>query len=366
MTRHRLEALLPPGAVPRPLAYGRLPTPLQYRPDLGADLGVRVLVKREDLLDDLASGHKARKLAHAVARARRRGADTLVTGGSLPSGQCVAVAAFARRYGLRSHLVYSGDQQVRPHRPNGAYLLALLLADEVTWHERTPWQRNAELLRAACAEEARRGGRPFAVPPGVTVWPGLLGSVELGLELADQLGTGADVVPGPIHLVAPAGSGGTCLGLAVAARLLGLPWRVHGICVGGSRTSVTAEVAALRRQAVRRLGRQNLTDTPVEVHADWLGAGYDRPTAAELRVLAEAVRRYRLPLDPTYMLRAFLGLLGLVRAGTIPRGALVVLVHTGGNLGLFAGCPALNDWLGETFAAHLAEPRPPAAVPNDH
>ncbi|EFL19356.1 predicted protein [Streptomyces sp. C] len=355
---------------------GRTPTPLEARPDLSARLGPEVLLKREDLLDDLGGGHKVRKLDYVVADALRQGATALVTGGSLPSGQCVAVAAAARRHGLEPVLVYSGDEQRRPSHPQGSYLLALMLATEVVWHERTPWSRNAELLADACRKAAARGLVPYPVPPGITTWPGLLGSVGLGLELADQLGTGAGEAPGvrpdpahgrrEVHVVAPAGSGATCLGLALAARLLGLRWQVHGVCIGGGRAAVEAEIDALRQEAARRLGRPDLADpaaAPVHVHDQWLAAGYDRPSEAELSAMAEAVGDHGLLLDPTYMLKAFLGLRGLAASGAIPPAARAVLVHTGGSLGLFGSSPALRSWSRERFAPFLA-PAAPDGVPD--
>ncbi|MFD0375757.1 1-aminocyclopropane-1-carboxylate deaminase/D-cysteine desulfhydrase [Streptomyces sp. NPDC127112] len=375
MTHRQLARLLPYADLPRPLCGGRTPTPLEARPDLSARLGPEVFLKREDLLDDLGGGHKVRKLDYVVADALRQGATALVTGGSLPSGQCVAVAAAARRHGLQSVLVYSGDEQRRPSHPQGSYLLALMLATEVVWHERTPWSRNAELLADACRRAAARGLVPYPIPPGITTWPGLLGSVGLGLELADQLGAGSagalGVRPGPahgqreVHVVVPAGSGATCLGLALAARLLGLRWKVHGVCIGGGRAAVEAEIEDLRREAARRLDRPDLADpavAPVHVHDQWLAAGYDRPSEAELSAMAEAVGDHGLLLDPTYMLKAFLGLRGLAASGEIPPAARAVLVHTGGSLGLFGSSSALRSWSRERFAPFLA-PATPDGVP---
>jgi len=49
-------------------------------------------------------------------------------------------------------------------------------------------------------------------------------------------------------------------------------------------------------------------------------------------------------LDPNYMLKTFLGMQQLIRAGTIPNGARVVLVHTGGSFGIFGDAPELRVW----------------------
>ena len=37
---------------------------------------------------------------------------------------------------------------------------------------------------------------------------------------------------GEVNIVLPFGSGGTCLGLHVAADILGLSWNIYGMCIG--------------------------------------------------------------------------------------------------------------------------------------
>jgi 1-aminocyclopropane-1-carboxylate deaminase/D-cysteine desulfhydrase-like pyridoxal-dependent ACC family enzyme len=321
-------------AIARPLpdyVAQRLPTALEERPDLGDPLGVELLLKREDRLDDLGGGHKVRKLAHVVQDALARDADVLVTPGSVPSSQCVAVAAAARRHGLRAHLIYCGDHQKPPSTPSGSYLLAQLLEPSITWMEYVPWSRWQACVEAVVAREREGGARPYVVEPGISAWPGVLGSVELGLELDAQLHH--DAVP--TWIVAPAGSGGTCVGIALAGRLRGRDWRVVGVCIGESQASVERQALQLRREAARSLGEPELEQTKVTFFDGALGAGYDMPTAQEQEATRDALQRHGLVLDPTYMVKAWRGLHALAAAAAIPRGARVVLVHTGGHHGIF-------------------------------
>ena len=65
------------GAVPRvDLAW--LPTPLQEMPRLSARLGVRLLMKRDDLTGLAFGGNKARSLEFRLAEALGAGADAIV------------------------------------------------------------------------------------------------------------------------------------------------------------------------------------------------------------------------------------------------------------------------------------------------
>src|SRR4051812_37056075 len=73
-----------------------------------SDLGVDLWAKREDLIDGIGSGHKARKLKYIIEDAVINGATVLMTAASPPSGQAVAMTAAANSAGLRSHIVYCG------------------------------------------------------------------------------------------------------------------------------------------------------------------------------------------------------------------------------------------------------------------
>ncbi|MCY0933936.1 1-aminocyclopropane-1-carboxylate deaminase/D-cysteine desulfhydrase [Streptomyces sp. H34-S4] len=357
MTYKSLSDVLPHLRLPSPRARGRVPTPLDEHEGISRDLGARVLIKREDLIDDLGGGHKARKLAYVAEEAVARGADVLVTGGSVPSGQCVAVAATARGLGIAAHLVYCGDNQRKPARPQGSYLLALLLGHRVTWYERTAWARIDELLAEAAAKESAEGRIPHIIPPGLHTWPGILGSIDLGLELAAQLARTPDGAFG-VQVVAPCGSGTTALGLSIASHLLGLGWTVHGIRIGGSAEGVRAGITALRADTARRTGDSRVLGAEVVIHDSALGEGYDHPTDAQISLMHDLLMRHQLVFDPNYMVKTFDGLRIGLRSGAVPRTGRVVLVHTGGNLGIHGDSPQLQDWyrwqLGPSLAPDLS------------
>ena len=66
-------------SVPRvPLVLG--PTPLHPAPRLSSELGVPVLLKRDDLAGVGLGGNKLRGLEYILADLRERGCDSLVTG----------------------------------------------------------------------------------------------------------------------------------------------------------------------------------------------------------------------------------------------------------------------------------------------
>jgi 1-aminocyclopropane-1-carboxylate deaminase/D-cysteine desulfhydrase-like pyridoxal-dependent ACC family enzyme len=302
---------------------------LEVHPKIGAQLNVTFLLKREDTIDTLGCGHKARKLSYIVAAALEVGASVLVTAGSVPSNQCLAVAAAARGNGLRAHLLYTGDHQVRPPVPPPVYALTAGLGPTITWRERRPWAYVESDLQQLVDGEIERGERPYQILPGASEWPGILGSLELGLELfrqAAELGVTIDAV------VAPAGSTGTCTGLALAARLLGASWRTLGICIGGDREGAETASKLILSAFLSRAGNPPL-NLELEFYDGALGAGYDRSRPDEVHMMLSALQEHNLLLDPNYLVKTYIGVQKLIRRGTIRPGSIVAFIHTGGQLG---------------------------------
>jgi len=334
----------------KPVKWGKIPTPLELRTDIGKDLGVELYIKREDMIDDLGSGHKVRKLEYIIADALKQKSSMLITAGSLQSNQCRSVAIAGKLFGLKVHLVYSGDQQVRPSIPMGNYLLAAIFNSKITWYEKTPWKLVNTLVDTVYQKEILAGEHPYVIPPGASSWPGLLGSIALGYELASQIrGMGIS----PEFIVAPAGSCGTCVGVKIASSLLGLNWRVLGICIAGSAQEAEAEQSLLLQEAYTQTGLSDILQYRAEYCDDAPRGGYDMHLAEELDTMLDVIVRYQLLFDPNYMLRTYRGLQYLIRSGKIEQGKKVVLLHTGGQFGVFASTPTLINYWKEKLSTVL-------------
>jgi len=222
--------------------HPRLPSPLQeVGDDRFARHGVRLLLKRDDLIHPELIGNKWRKLAPNLERAAGR---TLLTFGGAYSNHLRATAAAGRLLGLPTVGVVRGDELAgRPLNPS----LARCAADGMRLHfvDRATYRRKADadtltaVLRAAGAEDA------YVVPEGGSNAAAVRGCRALGEELRDR----ADVV------VLACGTGGTLAGLAAGlapgARALGIPVLKGGFLDG--------EIRALQEEAfggTRGRGRQ--------------------------------------------------------------------------------------------------------------
>ncbi|MEV5956619.1 pyridoxal-phosphate dependent enzyme [Streptomyces sp. NPDC051987] len=283
----------------------RLPSPLQEVADDRFDRhGVRLLLKRDDLIHPELIGNKWRKLVPNIEAAAGR---TVLTFGGAYSNHLRATAAAGRLLGFPTVGVVRGEElAARPLNPS----LARCAADGMRLHfvDRATYRRKAEpevlagLLLAAGAEGA------YVVPEGGSNAAAVRGCRALGAELRGR----ADVV------AIACGTGGTLAGLAAG---LGAEQRALGVPVlrGGF---LTAEIRRLQEEAFGgRRGRWSLDE---RFHF----GGYGR-TAPELDAFAaDFEERHGVAVERLYVAKLLYGLAELAREGGLGRDATVAAVLT--------------------------------------
>lgn len=330
------------------------PTPLQELPRLSAQLGVRVLLKREDMTGLALGGNKARKLDHLLPPLLAAGVDCLVTGAFFQSNWCTAAAAAARRAGLDTFLVKRTPPGYAPETLQGNHLLHVLLGATIE----TAGLGEDEPAKQAILERLRREGRrPALVSVGGNGPHGVFAYAVAFREILDQAAA-RGVRPG--HVFVASGSGGTHAGLLLGARLLAPEVRVVGITTGSrTRERATAELRAHMQEADARfgLGACSGSDADILVEPDY-AVGYGTVTPAKLEAMELLARLEGVVLDPVYTSTAAAALIGQCRRGLVAPGETVVLVHTGGQAALFAYDAPL--------AAHLRGQALPWTVPPWH
>lgn len=342
------------------------PTPLVEAPRLSAELGVRTLIKRDDLSEVGLGGNKLRKLEFLIGDALDSGCDTMVTFGALQSNHARQSAAACARHGLDCHLLLT---ETVPRSDDLYTSGGNLLLDEL--FGATIWRSDGSddsLIEAIAALEThleRSGATPRWVPPGGSEPLGSLGYVAAAVELAEQCDA-AGVTP--IEVVVASASGGTQAGLVCGLGALMPLTTVHGVGVYAPAEATIETVTLLEAELGGLLGMDGAEPANIRVDGSQLGAGYGMPTAASREATALFARTEGIVLDPVYTAKAAAGLIERCRSGAIAKtgpGATdsgepgsggggsgragdadteptVVFVHTGGAPGLFAyGADAL-------------------------
>jgi D-cysteine desulfhydrase len=320
---------------PSHVPLARLPTPLEASPRLGAELGLELLYKRDDLTGLELSGNKARKLEFLVADAERSGADTLVTCGGVQSNHCRATAFAAARRGLGAVVLLRVPDPSSPPAPEANALLDRLAGAEVRFVSHAEYRRRAELMEGVASELRAVGRRPYVIPEGGSNALGSLGYVLAMAELRAQLPD--DWRTGPTVLAYAAGSGGTGAGIEMGLRLLG--WRearAVGFAVCNDATYFRATIAAICGDARSRWPElPEIGAEEIAIDDGFVGPGYAQATEGGLALIRRAAALDGVLLDPVYTGKAALGLATRAREpGRLPA-RRVVLLHSGGAFGIF-------------------------------
>ncbi|MEU1403432.1 pyridoxal-phosphate dependent enzyme [Streptomyces sp. NPDC005728] len=284
----------------------RLPSPLQeVRDDRFGRHGLRLLLKRDDLIHPELIGNKWRKLVPNLEAARGR---ALVTFGGAYSNHLRATAAAGRLLGLQTTGVVRGQELAgRPLNPSLSRCVAdgmrLHFVDRSTYRHKSEPETLAAILRAAGAEEA------YVVPEGGSNAEAVRGCRALGAELRGR----ADVV------AVACGTGGTLAGLAgglaAGQRALGVP-----VLKGGF---LEDDIQALQERAFgARTGAWSLDD---RFHF----GGYARTTPALDTFAEDFEQRHGLPVERLYVAKLLYGLVALAEEGGFVPGTTVAAVITG-------------------------------------
>lgn len=307
-------------------------TALEQCDYITSECGVPVWVKREDTLDVYGSGHKLRRLKHLIPTMMENQVDTLVTIGSLQSNQTKSVAYIAKRLGMESHILYGGDNPIDPSDCSSNYQVTKSLCDQIHWKNGVPWNDLPTQALELCQHLGRDGKRAMFVVPGIGNADALNGSIELGLELYGQL----PPIPGKAtEIFVCAGSGGSSLGLSIAAQLLGANWNIHGICIGENSSQLQNRVEAQLDRWASSKGRSFHLDN-LTFHDTYTNGGYGRHTMEDIETSRNIFKKEGIFLDMTYMFKTFNGMKGILSERK-KDDSLAVLLHSGGTGDFFNG-----------------------------
>ncbi|MFD7559883.1 1-aminocyclopropane-1-carboxylate deaminase/D-cysteine desulfhydrase [Streptomyces sp. NPDC059835] len=287
----------------------RPPSPLQeVRDDRFERHGVRLLLKRDDLVHPELPGNKWRKLAPNLRAALEAGHGTLATFGGAYSNHLRATAAAGRLLGVRTVGIVRGDELAgRPLNES----LARCAADGMRLHfvTRSEYRLKAEPeVSARLVAEAGASGA-YVVPEGGSNALALHGCAELGRELRGA----ADVV------AVACGTGGTLAGLAAGLdpeqRALGVP-----VLAGGF---LGAEIRSLQAAA---FGGPAGDWSLAEGHDH---GGYARVPSALESFAADFEHRHGLPVERIYVAKLLWALTTLTNSAAVPPGRTVAAIITG-------------------------------------
>ncbi|ADD41591.1 1-aminocyclopropane-1-carboxylate deaminase/D-cysteine desulfhydrase [Stackebrandtia nassauensis] len=283
-----------------------LPSPVvELRDERLERHGVRVLVKRDDLIHPDVPGNKWRKLKYNLEVARERGFATLLTFGGAYSNHVRAVAAAGRALGFATVGVIRGEERL-PLNPSLEF--AVRQGMRLTYMDRTTYRRKTDADVVAGLRE--RFGEFYLIPEG--------GSNALAVKGCAELPGEIDV---DYDLVCCAsGTGGTLAGIAA-----GLPdgKRALGFQVLKGGDFLSEEVRRLQREAYGNVGDN------WSINADFHFGGYAKRTPELLAFIDDFRARHGIELDRIYTAKMMCGTFRLVETKQIPAGTTAIAIIAG-------------------------------------
>jgi len=270
-----------------------------------ARAGVRLLLKRDDLINPDVPGNKWRKLKYNLAEAERRGHRTLLTFGGAYSNHIRAAAAAGEAFGFATIGVIRGEQ----HLPlNDSLAYAVRHGMQLTYLDRGTYRQKHD--PGVIARLRRTFGGFYLVPEGGSNGLGVRGCAEIPGEIPDDF----DVI------CCPCGTGGTLAGIALGLR----PRQgAVGFSVLKNGAFLADKVIRLQREAAgHNAGRW-------DIELGYNFGGYAKTTPELTKFAADFERRHGLSLDRTYTAKMMYGIMDLTRSRFFTSGSTVIAVITG-------------------------------------
>jgi 1-aminocyclopropane-1-carboxylate deaminase len=283
-----------------------LPSPVEVLDDERlAAAGVRVLLKRDDLIHPDLPGNKWRKLKYNLEAPQAAGASRLLTFGGAYSNHIRAVAAAGSLFGFETVGVIRGEA----HDPlNPSLRFAVDHGMRLTYLDRETYRRKTESTVIDGLRD--QFGDFYLVPEGGSNALAVRGCIELVEEIAEDF----DVI------CCAVGTGGTLAGIAAG---LAPHQRAIGFSSLKGGNFLSDDVAALQRAALGRVTENWGIETGYHF------GGYAKSKPELVAFVDDVEARHGLRLDWVYVAKMMYGVYDLVERGRFAAGTRIVAVITG-------------------------------------
>lgn len=301
-------------------AWTKVTTPLQplHHP-LFAEYGIAVWIKRDDLNHPSVQGNKWHKLKHNLQAASAAGHTALLTFGGAYSNHIAATAAAGEAFGLDTIGYIRGDELAgKPDRWSHTLRTAQQNGMQLQFLSRADYRRKNDFH--FLDQLTDKHPNAYILPEGGTNVLAVNGFAELSETIEHQC-------PDWTHLYTAVGTGGTLAGLVKFAPR-SRTRQLFGIATLNQADSLIGDIERLCG-----LPHQSGGTVQWRLLTHYAGAGYGR-TSAEIQATQHWFEsQFQLLLDPIYTAKLVFGFLQELQAQKIPRGAKVVLYHSGGLQG---------------------------------
>ncbi len=269
--------------------------------------GVRLWIKREDLLHPEVSGNKFRKLKYNIKAAKEQRQDTLLTFGGAHSNHIAATAAAGNILGFKTIGVIRGDE-LENYTENWSSTLRYAKSRGMSFkflsREQYREKESAQVIKAL----RDQFGEFYLIPEGGTNEKAIHGCEEILKKKDDEFD----------FICSSVGTGGTLSGIIRASK-------PHQKILGFS---------ALKSHHLEAEIKSHVNGQNWEILLDYHFGGYAKVNAELIQFMNLFQEKYRIILDPVYTGKLLFGIFDLIKKDYFPSNSRILAIHTGGLQGI--------------------------------
>lgn len=275
-----------------------------------ASKGVKLCIKRDDLIHPHISGNKYRKLKYNLLQAEKESKDTLLTFGGAYSNHIAATASAGKEFGFKTIGIIRGDELAinleETLKKNHTLQFAASCGMQFKFVSRTDYRKKHE--QAFIHQLKQDYGDFYLVPEGGTNQLAVKGCTEILSKDTEQFD----------WITTAVGTGGTISGIINASK-------AHQKVIGFPALKGDFLTAEIQHYATKKNWKLN---------SDFHFGGYAK-TSEELIIFINTFKKETgIALDPVYTGKMMYGLVDLIRNNYFDSGSKILVIHTGGLQGI--------------------------------
>jgi len=295
-----------------------LPSPTtQIKSDKLDAKGIKLFIKRDDLIHAELSGNKWRKLHLNLAEAQKQNKSTILTFGGAYSNHIYATAAACNLFGFKSIGIIRGEMI---DEQNPTLKFGQSKGMEIVRVSKEKYKHNK-------IEIAEKYPDAFCIPEGGNNQLGRDGMADLSQELVN------DFPAQKVKLISAIGTGCTFGGLI---NFLPENFELTGINVL-KNLSIDDEVKTWL-QSPR---------CQYKIMHDYHFGGYAKANQSLVDFINDISSAHKIQLDPIYTSKTFFATFDLIDNNYFQAGDTIVVLHTGG----LQGIPPFNQRYGKKYGS---------------
>lgn len=276
----------------------------QINDKLFDERGLKVFIKRDDLIHPVISGNKWRKLKYLLKTAQSANKTHLVTFGGAYSNHLLATAAAAAKFGFTSTGIVRGEEV-----KNDTLFLCRLHGMNLLFTDRESYRDKQALFNNYFSNDENA----FFIDEGGASAEAAKGCSELINELTETYD----------HLFCACGTGTTAAGIINGINANHLSTEFHAVPVLKNGDFMAAEIDKLL-----------ITPANYQLHTEYHFGGYGKTSNELISFIKEFTAKTGILIEPVYTGKMLYAVYDLAAKNYFKPGSRILAIHSGGIWGL--------------------------------